>query len=292
MCWAELIPTDKQILTATMHDARTFLSTTAEGEEFCATAEEVHATRTKEEEMVRELLNGWQKGAHRYIPGVKDKNIIHLGCENVSSLSIFHPTKSKMRTLTHLHQRHQMDGACIVEHGINFKMAATGTRLKDLFPGMCSSRVSASHNIHELHNHYQQGRTMIVAFLQLASYVLSSRVYQTGLGCWSWIQVGTGEHRTQIVSAYQPCRLSGQQLIGHIGLMKGRGRVAAQREWYFWKKGNFNKTQEIFSSQLITQLMAWHAAGKKVILFIDVNKNIYTGPLAKALQGNGLWMEE
>jgi hypothetical protein len=47
-----------------MHDVRSFLSTTAEGEGFCATAEEVNATRTKKEEMVRELLNGWQKGAH------------------------------------------------------------------------------------------------------------------------------------------------------------------------------------------------------------------------------------
>ncbi len=96
ICRVELIPTDKQIWAATMHDVRTFLSTTAEGEEFHATSEEVHATRTKEEEMVRELLNGWQKGAHRYIPEVKDDNIICLGCENVNSLSIFHPTKSKM----------------------------------------------------------------------------------------------------------------------------------------------------------------------------------------------------
>ena len=59
MCRAELIPMDKLIQAATMHNARTFLSTTAEGEGFCATAEEVHATRTKEEEMVQELLDGW-----------------------------------------------------------------------------------------------------------------------------------------------------------------------------------------------------------------------------------------
>jgi hypothetical protein len=202
MCQEKLIPTDKQIQIVTMHNARTFFSTTAEGEGFCATAEEVHATKTKEEEMVRELLNGWQKGAHGYIPEVKDNNIICLGCENVNSLSIFHPTKSKMRKLTHLQNRHQTDRACIVEHGINFKMAATGTCLEDPFLGMCSSRVSAHHNIHELHNRYQQGGTMTGAFSQLASYVFLSGVDQTGLGCWSWIQVGTGEHWTQIVSAY------------------------------------------------------------------------------------------
>ncbi len=57
--------------------------------------------------------------------------------------------------------------------------------------------------------------------------------------------------------------------------------VAAQHKRYFWKKGNFDKPQEIFSSQLITQLMAWRAAGEDVILFIDANENIYTDPLAK-----------
>jgi hypothetical protein len=74
--------------------------------------------------------------------------------------------------------------------------------------------------------------------------------------------------------------------------MKNRGTVAAQHKWYFWKKSNFYKPQEIFSSQLITQHMVWHAAGKEVILYIDVNESIYTGPLAKALQGNRPWMEE
>ncbi len=81
-----------------------------------------------------------------------------------------------------------------MEHGINFKMAATGIRLEDLFPGVCSSRVSAGHNIHEPHNFYQQGGTMMVAFSRLASYVISTGVDQTELGWWSWIQVGTGEH--------------------------------------------------------------------------------------------------
>jgi hypothetical protein len=75
--------------------------------------------------------------------------------------------------------------------------------------------------------------------------------------------------------------------------MKGRGTVAAQHKHYFWKKGNFNnKPREIFSSQLIIQLRAWRAAGEGVILFIDVNENVYTAPLAKALRDNGLQMEE
>ncbi len=65
-----------QIWTATTLDARTLLSATAEGEGFCATAEEVYATRTKEKKMVQELLKDWQKGVHGYIPEVKEDNVI------------------------------------------------------------------------------------------------------------------------------------------------------------------------------------------------------------------------
>ncbi len=86
--------------------------------------------------------------------------------------------------------------------------------------------------------------------------------------------------------------MSGWQMIGHNGLMKGRGMVAAQHECYFWKKGNFNKPQKIFISQLITQLMVWRVAGEEVISLTDVNENIYMDPLAKALQGNELRMEK
>ncbi len=47
-----------------------------EGEGFHLTAEEVYATRTKEEEMVQELMKDWQKRAHGYLPVVKENNVI------------------------------------------------------------------------------------------------------------------------------------------------------------------------------------------------------------------------
>ena len=38
--------------------------------------------------------------------------------------------------------------------------------------------------------------------------------------------------------------------------------------------------------------LAWQAAGEEIILFINVIENVYTGPLARAVQGDGLLMEE
>jgi hypothetical protein len=36
----------------------------------------------------------------------------------------------------------------------------------------------------------------------------------------------------------------------------------------------------------------WCAVGDEIFLFIDINKNVHTGSLAKALRGDGLLMEE
>jgi hypothetical protein len=43
---------------------------------------------------------------------------------------------------------------------------------------------------------------------------------------------------------------------------------------------------------LLTQLTAWWAVGDEIILFIDVNENVYTCSFTNALRGNGLLMEE
>jgi hypothetical protein len=81
-------------------------------------------------------------------------------------------------------------------------------------------------------------------------------------------------------------------MIVQNGLMKGRGTIAAQHKWYFRKKGNLNKPREVFRTQLLTQLRVWKALRDEIILFVNVNKNMYTSPLAKALRGNRLLMEE
>jgi hypothetical protein len=70
------MPTEVQIQAATILDVRTSMSTTAEGGGFHAKAVEICVTRTKEKEMVQELLKYWQKGAHGYIPEGKEDNVI------------------------------------------------------------------------------------------------------------------------------------------------------------------------------------------------------------------------
>ena len=90
-------------------------------------AETIYPTRTQEEALVQDLLKQWRKGGYGYVPAEKGNDIIRLGCKNVNSLSLFHPTKSKQKKLLNLHNKYQTDRACILEHGINFHMAPEGT---------------------------------------------------------------------------------------------------------------------------------------------------------------------
>jgi hypothetical protein len=58
------------------------------------------------------------------------------------------------------------------------------------------------------------------------------------------------------------------------------------------KKESSPILKQPFTRQLITQLRAWRAAGEGIILFADMNKNIYTGHLAQALCSDRLLMED
>jgi hypothetical protein len=89
------------------------------------------------------------------------------------------------------------------------------------------------------------------------------------------------------VAAYQPCRGSGHGRLGREGQLVHCGTVATQHCWYFRKKGIFTNPRKAFATQLSTQLRAWRSSGEGIILFIDIDENVYTGNLAE-----GLHMEE
>ncbi len=68
--------------------------------------------------------------------------------------------------------------------------------------------------------------------------------------------------------------------------------MASQHQRYFRKKGIFTNPRKAFSTQLVTQLRSWRVAGEEIILFADMNENVYTGSLARRLRSDGLLMEE
>ncbi len=92
------------------HEGSATLTNGADAVWFTKIAETIYIAQTKEEAMVQELLKQWRKGGHGFKPDKKGDDIIRLGCENVNSLSLLHPTKSKLKKLLNLHNKYQKGG--------------------------------------------------------------------------------------------------------------------------------------------------------------------------------------
>jgi hypothetical protein len=290
-----LVPTHTQIVEASRKERKSLESNESERSKSRKEAEVVYDGQTREEETVRKLLEQLKEGAHGFVPQVKEDNIIRLGCENVNSLSHFDSKQVKRRKLISLHNMHQTNGACIVEHGTNFAHPdSQGDKGPEhIFSSMRGSRISVGFNKNENHSRCVPGGTMVATFSRLSSYIIDTGTDPTNLGRWSWILVVSGDHRTRIVSAYQPNRLQKRpKLVTENGKMIGRGTVAAQHKRYFTSKGNSNDPRDIFRAQLIVLLKQWRAADEELILFADLNEDIYTGPIAQALLQPELLMEE
>jgi hypothetical protein len=170
-----------------------------------------------------------------------------------------------MRRILNLHRKYQTDGSCILKHETNFSMSEEGKCTNDLFASIPGSRVTAAHISNESINRCQQGGTMVAAFSQLVGFIQETGVDRTGLGHWSWMKVGTGEHSTRIFSAYQPCNMARTSTSDSTGKMQQRKMVWAQHVQYLRKA---------FRCQLLTQLKHWRAKGDEIILFADLNENI------------------
>ena len=75
-----------------------------------ARTEQIYCGQMEEDNTIQELIKQRESGAHSYVPGKKDNNIIFLACENINGLSLFHRKATKIRKLTNLIKCHQADG--------------------------------------------------------------------------------------------------------------------------------------------------------------------------------------
>ncbi len=80
----ELVPTAEQIKAVVSRESSKKVSGVDKTNRLHATAEMIYSARTKEEKIVKGILDQ-AKGAHGFVPTVKEDDIIQLGCENVNS---------------------------------------------------------------------------------------------------------------------------------------------------------------------------------------------------------------
>ena len=123
----------------------------------------------------------------------------------------------------------------------------------------------------------------MMTFGRLSGLVLDTGSDETDLGRWCWIKLGGGGKTTRIVTAYQPCD-PGKDTAGET--------VWDQHQRYFEARGDGRSPRTIFFEDLTAQLLLWKAGGEEIILFADLNENVYTGRFAKRLAMDDIRMEE
>ena len=255
-----------------------------------ADAEAVHEAQQQEQVEVSELLDRLEEGGHGDVPDRKPSGVVRWYGENVNHWSLYDTDKEWKRTrVNNALQRIQADGASIVEGGTDWRQVPEGKKFSDIVGGRDNKRSVAANNTTESSGRTQAGGAASVLLSRLAGFHLGSGEDTTGLGRWVWQLVGSGSTRTRIVTAYQPTRPQ-RRCSGNN--RRGYATVWAQHRRYFRKRGIFDTPRRMWQDQLAKQLVEWKLAGDEIILFADVNGNVYTGNFATRLMAGDLIMTE
>jgi hypothetical protein len=116
---------------------------------------------------------------------------------------------------------------------------------------------------------------------QMAANVYDKGVDGRNLGRWAWTQFcGRNERSTRILSAYVPCRSSGEET------------VYKQHTRYLRRQGILTCPRQVLLQDLRALLIEWRQAGDRIIVFLDANEDMTAGPFQQMLTGNGLHMQE
>jgi len=214
-------------------------------------ADSIYAARTDEERIVKDIDSEWKKRGHGYVPKSKPDDVLMLTMENANSLSLFLPEQWKTRKLQNLNNKYEADTTLLNETGTEWNMVPDGKKLSDIFEPGKAKRVAGGFNRHDTFSRSQYGGTAAIAVSRLSGYVIESKTDSSGLGRWSWMLVGSGEHRTRIILMYQPVKPS----------TSAHGLVWAQYKRHFIKKGVFHNPRTMFFRQLTMLLKKWRSAG-------------------------------
>ena len=214
----------------------------------------------------------------------KQPNDCRLFFENVDGLGVqLHKNTLSDKNLTYynkLLQRLEVDICGGAESRCHWDMLPSSHSLSKLLELRDGSRFCTGHNTHERFSIKQQGGTFLTTTPQLGEAVMEIGCDDTGLGRWCWMRFAGRQTTTRVVVAYQPCRT---RKMAH-------NSTYAQQMRYWRTKQNYVNPRRLFREQLIANLVKWREEGDKLILMIDSNENMQSGPLSKALKMDSLQM--
>ena len=114
---------------------------------------------------------------------------------------------------------------------------------------------------------------MLASGNELSGHITQSGRDDAGLGRWAWITLGSENKRTRILTVYQPCR----------SRKEGYTTSYNQQRRYWRSQGISSCPWRLFQEHLTDALKTWRTQGDKIIMSIDGNEDIHSGPLQRSL---------
>ena len=215
--------------------------------------------------------------------GEKKSSDVRLVFENFNGLAAWKPWNEKVLFARKFLRRISADCYMGVECNVQWSLLQNQHQLRELFHSEVPVKAVSAFNEHEGDIRNQPGGTGIITFDKMTLIFLQTGRDTTGLGRWSWISA-TNQHQvtTRIISAYQPCRTKRQRFT----------TIYAQQSRFFQQHGDMRCPIEIFRQHLTQQLRQWREQGDRIILFLDANENLMSGPLQKQLTANPLNLQD
>lgn len=242
---------------------------------------------TKEIKEVEETVKSDLLKVHGIAPARKADGITRLAYENANGFATILSKNEKLEKAREVIRDLEVDVMGYTEHRINFKHADHKNGFRQMFRSETAVEAIAAHNVHESIGRVQEGGTALLAFDEITGFLdkRNSGKDELGLGRWTHMVFGSDSHRTRVVCGYNPCK-SGRRAL--------RSTYRQHRRYLQEVKGDDTCPRQKFREDLVTQLKSWREQGDRLIVFMDVNDDIYRGEIAQALTGEaeGLRMVE
>ena len=227
-------------------------------------------------------------------PGKKSEGVTRIACENVNTLPARLSSNEKLEKLKHVIDDLDLDILGLIEHRNNLKHKDCRRHgVTQLFDGgetLVRGQWCSNENVDIdkfVERRMLEGGTGLLTFGETASLYNSegSGKDPTGLGRYVYTQIkGDEEHSTMILTGYCPCKNN----------RSNNGTSYQQQRRYFVKvEKSTICPRDRFRSDLCELVAKWRAEGKRVVVMLDANENVYKDKLGRQLvDPEGLGLKE
>lgn len=215
-------------------------------------------TAIKERREVGKIINSNQQS--QTIVGDKDMakpdGAFRIKLSNYNNLAPWNSDGWKIQKEKRLLDRGRVDISCGTEVGCDFRHVSESKQLENLFQSTTTMRIANAYNTHDNVARSQAGGVVTMTFGHAAEAVIETGSDPWKLGRWSWqLLQGKANHRTRIITAYQPVSQSDE------GKLKA---VYNQHRRHFESRGIRDCPRKLFRSHLLTELKRWEKGWRPV----------------------------